>query len=289
MPIPKDIPSEDILFTANRHVSNGWMPDITHLVYVNAKGYEELSTRSECCRGAAVGALTSPAQEAVHPDGSGALGQPRRRQLGVSVTYADISNTAMLVEIARQKGGYLPDLSFGTHFFQDLVESRIRYLPLYPDEENSSFNERFLQTAPNLLADLVPEFADLADVVKVIDVPSFSDGRILRVLMNADLEEAAAVLMEPDSSPQPRTATETKAGRLVPQYWRWRRAMAERSPRPSTPKPRAWSACTFSAASRTPPRAPAATSTCWCISGATRRNACSSRHGSRAGASASRR
>ena len=34
-----------------------------------------------------------------------------------------INNTAMLIEIARKTGDYLPDLSFGTHFFQDLVEA----------------------------------------------------------------------------------------------------------------------------------------------------------------------
>ena len=34
----------------------------------------------------------------------------------------------------------MPELSFGTHFFQDLVESAIRYLPLYPDETGVVFN-----------------------------------------------------------------------------------------------------------------------------------------------------
>jgi len=43
----------------------------------------------------------------------------------------------VLIEIARKKGNYVPDLSFGTHFFQDLVEASIRYIPLYPDDEGS--------------------------------------------------------------------------------------------------------------------------------------------------------
>ena len=51
----------------------------------------------------------------------------------------------MLVEIARQKGNYVPDLSFGTHFFQDLVEADIRYLPLYPDDARVVFNEAFFR------------------------------------------------------------------------------------------------------------------------------------------------
>ena len=56
--------------------------------------------------------------------GPGRWGSRGDIKLGVSVTYADINNTAVLIEIARQEGNYVPDLSFGTHFFQDLVEAR---------------------------------------------------------------------------------------------------------------------------------------------------------------------
>ncbi len=34
-PIPQDMPRADIVFSANRFVSNGRMPDITHIVYVD--------------------------------------------------------------------------------------------------------------------------------------------------------------------------------------------------------------------------------------------------------------
>ena len=102
--------------------------------------------------------------------GPGRWGSRGDIRLGVPVSYADISNSAVLVEVARQKGGYLPDLSFGTHFFQDLVESSIRYLPLYPDDPGVVFNEAFFLRSANALADLAPEFASLSDVLRVIDV-----------------------------------------------------------------------------------------------------------------------
>ena len=126
--------------------------------------------------------------------GPGRWGSRGDIKLGVSVTYADINNTAVLLEIARRKGDYVPDLSFGTHFFQDLVEAGIRYLPLYPDDKDIAFQENWLVASPNLLADLAPEFADLAGCLKVIDVPAVSGGRVLRIFMNADLDEAMAVL-----------------------------------------------------------------------------------------------
>ncbi len=79
--------------------------------------------------------------------GPGRWGSRGDIRLGVPVTYADISNAAVLIEIARQRGGYVPDLSFGTHFFQDLVESSIRYLPLYPDDPETIFAAPLLRRA----------------------------------------------------------------------------------------------------------------------------------------------
>jgi pyruvate, water dikinase len=150
-------------------------------------------------------------------------------KLGVAVTYSDINNTSMLVEIARKRGNYVPDLSFGTHFFQDLVEANIRYLPLYPDDAGILFNEHFLTKAANILPKALPEFAFLKDTLRVIDVPRSAQGRVLKVLMNADLDEAIGVLAEPSVS----TELRAEQKRLTPasqveDHWRWRFQMAER-------------------------------------------------------------
>jgi hypothetical protein len=116
------------------------------------------------------------------------------------VTYSDINNTAMIIEIARRQRDYVPEPSFGTHFFQDLVEASIRYLPLYPDEPGIVFNEGFLISNTNRLSELLPEFASLSEVVRVIHVPSATDGLVLQVMMNAETEEAVAVLGEPSKA-----------------------------------------------------------------------------------------
>jgi pyruvate,water dikinase len=139
------------------------------------------------------------------------------------------NNTSMLIEIARKRGQYLPDVSFGTHFFQDLVESRIRYLPLYPDEDDVVFNERFLRAAPNLLAEMVPEAAGLADVVHVIDVQAATGGRRLRALLNAELGEALGMLATGEEHPKSeRKERSTTSATAAEPYWRWRYEMAER-------------------------------------------------------------
>lgn len=90
--------------------------------------------------------------------------------LGVPVTFAEICNIAVLVEVAVQKDGYMPELSFGTHFFQDLVETQIFYVALFPGNEGVVFNRELLELAPNSLAKLLPSHDKWDPVIKVIDL-----------------------------------------------------------------------------------------------------------------------
>ena len=228
-PIPKDVPADKIVFTAERYISNGNVPDITHIVYVDPQRYGELSDRSELLSvGRAVGNLNKllPKRQFILM-GPGRWGSRGDIKLGVSVTYSDISNAAVLIEIARKKGNYMPDLSFGTHFFQDLVEGQIRYLPLYPDDEGIHFNESFLLGSDNLLPDVIPEFASLEGVVRLIDVPKATDGLVLKVLMNAELNEAMGILAEPGAEAvvplEPSARDESRSEGS----WIWRFKMAE--------------------------------------------------------------
>ena len=137
-----------------------------------------------------------PPQARLHPHGPRALGKPGDITLGVPVTYSDINNTAMLVEVARRRGGYVPDLSFGTHFFQDLVEANIKYLALYPDEEGAIFNEGILARSPNALAGLLPDYAQFDEVVRVLDVEALYPGMEIQVIMDGEKNEALAFLRE---------------------------------------------------------------------------------------------
>jgi hypothetical protein len=228
-PIPKDVAEDDTLFSAHRYVSNGRVPDITHVVFVNPESYAALRDRSDLVAvGEAVGKLNKmlPKRQFILM-GPGRWGSRGDIKLGVNVSYSDINNTAMLIEIARQTGDYLPDLSFGTHFFQDLVESEIRYLPLYPDAD-STLNQRLLFSSPNLLAAMLPEYAHLADTIRVVDIPGNHSGRVLRVLMNSELDEAIGMIASPEEPAGASTAGRPgKAPANPEEYWRWRMQMAD--------------------------------------------------------------
>ncbi len=229
-PVPQDTPKEKILFFSSRFVSNGRVPDITHIVYVNPERYDALNDEPVLLAvGRAVGKLNKllPRRRFILM-GPGRWGSRGDIKLGVKVTYSDISNTAVLVEIARKKGDYSPDLSFGTHFFQDLVEAEIRYLPLYPGEKGTKFNEDFFLKSPNILPQILPEFAFLADIVRVIDIPKSTDGLVLKVLMNADRDEAAGILDSPSLGASVPIVSREPAEKRSENFWAWRLRMAER-------------------------------------------------------------
>jgi hypothetical protein len=202
VPIPVNIPSEHRIFSANKYVTNGQVTGIRYIVYIDPLDYAKIETMSDMLAvGEAVSRLNALLpRRAFILMGPGRWGSRGDITLGVRVTYAGISNTVILIEIARKKGTHVPDLSFGTHFFQDLVEARIRYLALYPDEEGNVFNERFLRQSPNILENLLPEYGYLQDVVRVIDVAAASNGREMQVIMDGEKDEALAFLAESSSS-----------------------------------------------------------------------------------------
>lgn len=114
----------------------------------------------------------------------------------MNVGYADIDNTAVLVEVAREEAGHTPEVSYGTHFFQDLVESDILYLPVYPDEAASDFNTKFFSQSPNVIKNLLPELGDFENIVHVIDVPTATNGASATVIADPQTRNAVCFLKQ---------------------------------------------------------------------------------------------
>lgn len=92
-------------------------------------------------------------------------------RLGVPVRFAEINAMTAIAEVAFSAGGLQPELSFGTHFFQDLVESGIFYVALNPEKQGCLVNSAMLMALPNRLAELLPDDARLAAALRVVDLP----------------------------------------------------------------------------------------------------------------------
>jgi pyruvate,water dikinase len=233
-PIPQNLQHQDIVFTANRYITNGLIRDISYVVYVDGDAYRRLSSLRELYAvGEAVGQLNGilPRRKYILI-GPGRWGSRGDIKLGVRVTFSDISGTAALLEVAGEKHSYVPELSFGTHFFQDLVESGIFYIPIYPDRDGVVWKEGFFKGNHNLLGTVLPDFAWLSDVIKVIDVPGSCFGRTLSIHMNSDQERAVAFLTE--SNPEAGISQESSNAEQMfnrapgdQGHWKWRHYMAQ--------------------------------------------------------------
>ncbi|HEX6019244.1 MAG TPA: PEP/pyruvate-binding domain-containing protein [Burkholderiaceae bacterium] len=90
-------------------------------------------------------------------------------RLGVPVRFAEIDAMTAIAEVAFSAGGLHPELSFGTHFFQDLVETGIFYVALDSDRSGCSLDVGWLAAQPNRLAELLPDDSRFADTVRVLE------------------------------------------------------------------------------------------------------------------------
>jgi hypothetical protein len=90
--------------------------------------------------------------------------------LGVPVTFSEIDNISILGEVAFRFANYAPELSFGTHFFQDLVEAGIFYLSVFPENKGVVYRQEMIQSGTNLFAKLAPNYARYKEVIWVKDL-----------------------------------------------------------------------------------------------------------------------
>lgn len=193
--IPRHVLQDDIIFSANRLVPQGVVSGVRYIVWIDPSVYDQIAdpaTKLEIAR--AVGHLNRVLEgENFVLIGPGRWGSSNL-SLGVKVTYADIHNARMLIEVALARGNHTPEVSYGTHFFQDLVESHIYPLPLYPDDPETFFNWPFFRNTPNQLAQLLPEYANYAPYIKLIDIPAAAGGCAMDVIMNGEEEQALAYI-----------------------------------------------------------------------------------------------
>lgn len=224
--IPANLPEADVLFTARKYIPNGVVSNISHLVYVDPVHYGLITNREEMVQvGHAIGRLNTllPKRQFILM-GPGRWGSRGDIKLGVSITYSEIKNTAILIEIARKTNDYVPDLSFGTHFFQDLVEANIKYLPLYPDDKDVLFNENLFQQSTNILAALLPDLKHLQSIIKVIDLKTVYPDKVLEVLMNAEQSLAVAMFVNANETSIEDTVSDAVVNQTNNKeiHWQWR-------------------------------------------------------------------
>ena len=199
--IPEGIDPQKVLFTCSSVLFSSAVKDIEYIVYIDPEAYAAISTfEKRIAVGHAVGRINRLLESKAY-----ALFGPGRWgtndvKMGVRVGYEDINRTKVLAEIAIRDIGAAPEPSFGTHFFNDLVEANIVPLAIYPDSPGTVFREDFFKRCPDVLSSLDPH-SPAVRIVRVIHVPACAEGQYLQVYQDSERQKGVGFLGYPERKP----------------------------------------------------------------------------------------
>ena len=169
---PPEIPLSHIVFKSTGNFMGGNISKKIHkIILVEPKAYNLLSPSDKYEVARIVGKLNQQIDKESTTTlllGPGRWGS-RIPSLGVPVAFAEINRISILGEIGYHQTGFLPDVSFGTHFFQDLIESEIFYLALFPEKEETVYQFDILENFAQRL-NLLVDKPNLQPVIKVYDL-----------------------------------------------------------------------------------------------------------------------
>ena len=196
--IPDDLPEADVILSTRRMVPRGAVHGIRYVLFVPPEGYFGLQSQNDRSKlEREIGALNAALKgETFICVGPGRWGTSTP-DLGVHVAYGDIYNTRALVELSGSEVGTDPEPSFGTHFFQDLMEAHIFPLAVNLDDKDAIFNQSFFFDMPNRLTDWLPAPAgEAGDILTLIKVEDFRSGAFINLIMDDDEGKAVAFLTD---------------------------------------------------------------------------------------------
>lgn len=183
--MPAEVADQDKILLCTRMVPEGHVSQIEYIVYVDSEAYHQLDTSayySEVARW--IGQLNKSLEgRSFILIGPGRWGSSDAMQ-GVPVTYADIFNTRALVEVASNQKGFSAEPSYGTHFFQDLVEAQIYPLAVYPSEPGEHLNWDFIKQSENQMSKFYPEQTKASQCIKLIHIPTERPGYHMEIIMD---------------------------------------------------------------------------------------------------------
>lgn len=171
--LPDHLPSEQVLFESSGPVVGHSLVTVIHrLIYVVPSVYSQLGMSQRYSVARMIGRLThldrARGGATLMLVGPGRWGTSMP-SLGVPVSFAEISTASVICELALMHAGLVPDVSLGTHFFNDLVEMDMLYLALSPGRPGHFFNEGHVLGQTNLLTALLPSAGKLAEAIWVVD------------------------------------------------------------------------------------------------------------------------
>jgi hypothetical protein len=193
--LPQNLQAEDIIFSSPRMAPEGHVSGIRYVLFITPEGYYSLPTQAARAElSTIIGRLNAAlAGETFIGMAPGRWGTSNP-DLGVRVGYGDIYHTRALVELTGKDIGSAPEASFGTHFFQDLMESAIYPLAIYLQDPGVIFNREFFYNTANHLADFLPDSEAWRESIRIIRVADFRAAHHLELVMDDEAGLTVAFL-----------------------------------------------------------------------------------------------
>lgn len=169
--MPESTEKDRILLSSSGNFMGGNASEkFRFIIYVDPEKYSTLRQQDKYEIARMIGRINAHIKER----GNAMLLGPGRwgtstPSMGVPVGFYEINHVRCIVEIAFKSGNLIPELSFGTHMFQDLVESNIFYIALFPGENGCVFNESIIKDRENIIDRMLEEPSRLAGVIHVAD------------------------------------------------------------------------------------------------------------------------
>ena len=172
--LPKNVDYDKLFFKSKGSFMGGNVSlDIDRVIYVDPENYIKLPINKKYDIARLIGRINHIIEEKGEANtiimGPGRWGTTTP-SLGVPVVFSEISKVCAMCEISYPGGNLMPELSYGSHFFQDLVESDIFYVALFVEHGGVVLNMDALKHNRNLLSKLMPEASKYNNVVKVYNV-----------------------------------------------------------------------------------------------------------------------
>lgn len=166
--MPKLTDEKDCFFSAKGNFMGGNVRlPVDYVVYINAQAYREQSEQAKYAVARQVGLLNKELKgKNVMLMGPGRWGTTTP-SLGVPVHFSELCNMSVICEVAFKEAGFMPELSYGTHFFQDIVETGIFYAAIFDGQKDVIFNPGRILERENMLTSVLPQSTQFSDVIHI--------------------------------------------------------------------------------------------------------------------------
>lgn len=168
-----ELPLDQTVFSVvNSSMGGSRAEEIDYVVWVDAKAYYQCPYKKKPDIARIIGGISHHFQreeENLMLFVPGRIGTSSP-ELGVPVTFAEINQFCAICEMSEREEGYMPELSYGSHMFQDLVEAEIFYTAIFDNSNTLYFNREYFKENANVLTDILPEYREYEDIVQVYDL-----------------------------------------------------------------------------------------------------------------------